>query len=60
VLPSRAEVDVWEERWVESARQLCQWPVLREYAQEVRDAVLCIKWLLERDAHREANRSERH
>ena len=34
------EVGVWEERWVQSARQLCQWPVLRSYAQSAGDHLL--------------------
>ena len=42
-LPPSAEVDLWEDRWTESMRQLCQWPVLREYAQKSGDAVLLVE-----------------
>lgn len=37
---SAFELTLWESRWVETARQLCQWPVLNDYARNVGDTLL--------------------
>lgn len=37
---SEFELRVWEDRWTESARQLCQWQVLRDFAKSVGDPLL--------------------
>lgn len=33
--PGKAEVCLWEERWIDCARKLCQWEVLTEFARVV-------------------------
>jgi transformation/transcription domain-associated protein len=39
-LPPQSEVQLWEEAWVESCKQLRQWKALRTFAQVTGDAVL--------------------
>eukprot|EP00566_Odontella_aurita_P004374 CAMPEP_0113556040 /NCGR_PEP_ID=MMETSP0015_2-20120614/17043_1 /TAXON_ID=2838 /ORGANISM="Odontella" /LENGTH=2458 /DNA_ID=CAMNT_0000457367 /DNA_START=35 /DNA_END=7408 /DNA_ORIENTATION=- /assembly_acc=CAM_ASM_000160 len=34
-VPSDAEAGVWEDRWVDLNKELCQWDVLAEYAEEM-------------------------
>ena len=33
-VPSSSELGIWEDRWVELNRELCQWEVISEYADE--------------------------
>ena len=40
---SCVEYQWWEERWIESARNLCEWPVLNAYSQRVNDPVLMVE-----------------
>lgn len=33
--PGKAEICLWEERWIECARNLCQWDILTEFSRVV-------------------------
>ena len=37
---SQFELGLWEERWLTCSRNLCQWPLLKEYAQLSADPML--------------------
>jgi len=38
-LPPATELDLWEERWLDCGRHLCQWTMVGAYARQVGDAL---------------------